>query len=168
MKNLVLGIGLSALALPTADAMAGHHHRRTLDDWRTMQANLSRPAVHVKHHYTSVMPYNGRVAPYHPHYKPYYKPAHKSQRPLLPMVLNDRDRVPTIFPHEPLLDTKPTSTARGWQRAAKIAPRAINPAKRPVTKRMYAFVGPTPELKPGQKIHTIVGNAQPMCPINLG
>lgn len=166
MKSLMLGIGLSTLALPNAGAVAGYYPTRTLDDWRTSQANLSTPVVQVKRQYVSVMPYNSASKSPISHYK--LLPPHT------PVVAaSSQNRIPTILPHEPVHepvaepDTAPA--AKGWQRSSKIAPHGLRrPTKRPIIKRMYAFAGSPPDLKTGQQLHQIVGNAQADCTLTVG
>lgn len=45
MKKLIAGVGMTMLAVPSAQAWAGG------DSWRTVEANQSRPVVRVVKHY---------------------------------------------------------------------------------------------------------------------
>lgn len=49
MKKLIAGVGLTVLAIPTAQAWTG-----SMDEMRTMQANESRPIVRIQRYQVEV------------------------------------------------------------------------------------------------------------------
>ena len=50
MKKLIAGVGLTVLAIPTAQAWTG-----SMDEMRTMQANESRPIVRIQRYQVDVL-----------------------------------------------------------------------------------------------------------------
>lgn len=102
MKMLIAGMGLSVLALPSAQAWTG-----TADDWRTAQANLSVPVVRVVRHYTTVekvqvVPASGTVC---------------RKQCALPQSAVGQQHVNRRYPG--------ANRATGWQRSAKFVPYTV-------------------------------------------
>ena len=159
MKKLIVGLGLTILAMPAAQVWAGSYKHMTADDIRTLQANQSRPVVRLKsHRVETISPANqskGLPCACDLSTQPYVEPPAYSFEP----DASADDIAPMPFIGEPLtMSVAYPEQSSSWQRSGKLhpQPKASKTASGP--RLMHAFLGPQPNLK------QIVGNAQSMPP----
>ncbi|MGB3915995.1 MAG: hypothetical protein WBL07_01025 [Thiothrix litoralis] len=136
MKKLIAGLGLTILAVPSAQAWTGG-----IDDMRTMRANESRPIVRIQRYHVEVEKAScGQQCPLN-----YQRGRHQANQ------ASGWQRSARVVPHS-------------FQRRAplKRTPLVRAPA-RPV--QMYAYYVPQRHAVAQQppRIHRIVGQAPPMC-----
>ena len=139
MKKLIAGLGLTVLAVPTAQAWTG-----SIEDMRTMKANESRPIVRIQRYHVETTTTCGQQCPVN-----YQRGGHRAHQAA--NQASGWQRSARVVPHS-------------FQRRAPVkrTPLAHAPV-RPV--QMYAYYVPqrhTVAQHP-PRIHRIVGQAPPMC-----
>lgn len=148
MKNLIAGVGLTVLAIPSTEAVAASFF--AVEAQRAKHANLSKPIVRVKRSRTEIVSC-GHCQPAVQHYRP--PPATQCQ----PQAHTGQCQLNSLKKYH--------NRAQGWQRGAKVTPNAM--AQKPKHERMvqmHAFYAPEQQVHTQQRVHRISGPIRnPAC-----